>query len=122
MVDAAREKEERSKGIIHNLQLELAQLGKIVEQGAGMSVNQDNTINELMATREELLKEREAQQARLEQLRSENKDIQEKVTKSENELMLLESEVKNYKDSIAQHNNDADREDRRKKRLYGELQ
>lgn len=121
MVDAAREKEDRSKQIIHNLRLELAQLGKIVEQGAGMSVNQDNTIQELMATREELLAEREAIKERLTGIKDENMSKHSQVTKVENELMLLEQEVKNYKDSIAQHNNDADREERRKKRLDGEL-
>jgi chromosome segregation ATPase len=74
-----------------------------------------------MSTREELLKERESQKERLLVLKAENADVNEKVTKAENEMMLLESEVKNYKDSISQHNNDADREERRKKRLYGEL-
>jgi len=66
-----------------------------------MSVNQDNTIQELMATREELLAEREAIKERLTGIKDENMSKHSQVTKVENELMLLEQEVKNYKDSIA---------------------
>ena len=57
MIDAARDKDERAKATISSLRGEISQLSKIVEQGAGMSVNQENTIKELMEQREALQKE-----------------------------------------------------------------
>lgn len=121
MVDAAKEKEERSKQTIHNLKQEVGQLGKIVEQGAGITVNQENTINQLIQSREELQKEREVQIATLGQIKHENQDLLLRVANIEKEIENLDIEKKNLKDSILQHKNDAEREERRKKRLEAEL-
>eukprot|EP00971_Amphidinium_carterae_P285360 5665310-Amphidinium_carterae.1 len=41
------------------LQVEIANLGHLVEQGAGLSVNQENTVSSLMSQRDELLKTRD---------------------------------------------------------------
>ena len=42
MVDAAHEKEARARDTINQLKLEIANLTKLVEQGAGLSFGQDN--------------------------------------------------------------------------------
>lgn len=121
LVDSHKEKEERSKQTIHNLKQEISQLGKIVEQGSGISVNQESTIKELMEERDRLISEREAQISKLTQLHSDNSQITEKVHKLESEILQLESERKNIKDIISQHRSNTEREERRRKRLEGEL-
>lgn len=41
MVDAAHEKEAKARDTINQLKLEIANLTKLVEQGAGLSVGQE---------------------------------------------------------------------------------
>ena len=60
MVDASHEKEARAKETIGQLKTEIANLSRLVEQGAGLSVGQENTVNELMREKEELTSERGA--------------------------------------------------------------
>ena len=61
MVDAAHDKESRARDTINQLKLEIANLTKLVEQGAGLNFGQDASVQELMKQKEELTKEREAQ-------------------------------------------------------------
>jgi len=42
MVDAATERETRARETIHSLKLEIANLTKLVEQGAGLSMGQEH--------------------------------------------------------------------------------
>ena len=42
MVDAAHEKEARARDTINQLKLEIANLTKLVEQGAGLNFGQDD--------------------------------------------------------------------------------
>ena len=51
MVDASHEKEARAKETIGQLKTEIQNLSRLVEQGAGLSVGQENTVNELCARR-----------------------------------------------------------------------
>ena len=61
MVDAAHDKESRARDTINQLKLEIANLTKLVEQGAGLNFGQDASVQELMKQKEELTKERDAQ-------------------------------------------------------------
>ena len=61
MVDASHEKEARAKETISQLKTEIANLSRLVEQGAGLSMGQENTLNELMRDKEVLTQERDAQ-------------------------------------------------------------
>jgi seryl-tRNA synthetase len=54
MVDAAQEKEARAKETIQQLKLEISNLSKLVEQGAGLTVGQEHTVNELLRVKDEL--------------------------------------------------------------------
>ena len=63
MVDAAHEKEGRAKETIQQLKHEIQNLSRLVEQGAGLSIGQENTVNELMKVKQELAKERDARRA-----------------------------------------------------------
>ena len=74
MVNASHEKEARAKETIQQLKLEISNLSRLVEQvghrtlpdlwlhtkacgtqGAGLTLGQENTVNELMKVKEELL-------------------------------------------------------------------
>merc|ERR1719377_471286 len=54
MVDASHEKELRAKETIQQLKLEISNLSRLVEQGAGLSIGQENTVNELLKVRDDL--------------------------------------------------------------------
>ena len=57
MVDSSYEKEARAKETISHLKLEISNLTRLVEQGAGMSMGEESTVNELLKQKEELIRE-----------------------------------------------------------------
>lgn len=57
MVDASHEKEARARETISHLKMEISNLTRLVEQGAGISLGEETTVNELLKQRDELLKE-----------------------------------------------------------------
>lgn len=61
----------RAKETISQLKTEIANLSRLIEQGAGLSVGQENTVNELMREKDELTAERDAQIAQIATLRAE---------------------------------------------------
>merc|ERR1719377_189522 len=72
MVEASHEKEQRAKETIHNLKVEIASLSKLVEQGAGMSINQENMVNNLVQAKNDPLKHRDMLTGQVSQLTSQN--------------------------------------------------
>ncbi len=60
MVDAAHDKESRARDTINQLKMEIANLTKLVEQGAGLGIGQDSSVQELMKQKEELTKQRDS--------------------------------------------------------------
>lgn len=60
MVDASHEKEARAKETICQLKLEITNLTRLVEQGAGISLGEEATVNDLLKQKEELVKELES--------------------------------------------------------------
>lgn len=112
MVDAAHDKESRARDTINQLKLEIANLTKLVEQGAGLNFGQDASVQELMKQKEELTKERDAQledivkvrsflrqiilffmQALYLQLRKQVADATEKQRSAEHEREVAEQKV-----------------------------
>ena len=61
MVDAAHDKESRARDTINQLKLEIANLTKLVEQGAGVSFGQDTNVQELVKMKDDLTKQRDMQ-------------------------------------------------------------
>jgi hypothetical protein len=57
MVDASHEKEARAKETISHLKMEISNLTRLVEQGAGISLGEESTVNELLKQKDELVKE-----------------------------------------------------------------
>lgn len=57
MVDSAIEKEKRARETIHRLKTEIQNLSRLVDQGAGLSLGQENQLNDLIKHKDQLLKE-----------------------------------------------------------------
>ncbi len=75
MVDSAHDKESRARDTINQLKLEIANLTKLVEQGAGLSFGQDTNVQELVKQKEELTKQRDAQLDEIVTVRSKRKNV-----------------------------------------------
>lgn len=122
MVDASHEKEARAKEAIKQLKMEIANLSKLVEQGAGLTMGQEHSVNELLKIKEELTRERDDQMSTIVQLRKEISDMIEKERTIENEKVAAEAEIHQLKDLIATKKSESDREQRKKDKLEKEME
>jgi len=68
MVETSHEKEQRAKDTIQSLKSEIGKLGRLVEQGAGLSINQENMVNQLVQEKNDLNKHRDMLQGQVVQL------------------------------------------------------
>jgi len=121
MVEASHEKEQRAKETIHNLKAEITNLNSLVEQGAGLSVNQENTVNSLIAQRDELLKIRDKLETQVQRMTQDNITLTETVQKHESEKLQGDVEITNLRDMLNAKRTEAEREMRRRQRLEKEL-
>jgi len=122
MVEASHEKEQRAKETIHNLKVEIANLSHLVEQGAGLSVNQENTVNSLISQRDELLKARDKLENQVQTLTNDNIVLTETAQRYESEKVQSEVEIADVKDMLNAKRTEEERETRRRDRLEKELQ
>lgn len=67
--------EARAKETIQQLKLEISNLTRLVEQGAGLTVGEESTLNDLMKQKDELVKERDAQVEHIVSLRNTVRDF-----------------------------------------------
>ncbi len=86
-------------------------------QGAGLTLGQENTVNELMKQKEELTQERDALLQQVVGYRNEIGDSNERVKALEVEKSAKDSEIAELTEQIARLKSDAERELRRKERL-----
>ena len=101
MVDAAHEKEGRAKETISQLKTEIQNLSRLVEQGAGLSIGQENTVNELVKVKAELAKEREAQAAQIASLMHEIQQYLAKMGFIEGEIAAAYDEMSSLREVIS---------------------
>jgi len=121
MVEASHEKEQRAKETIHNLKAEITNLNSLVEQGAGLSVNQENTVNSLITQRDDLLRTRDKLETTVNKMTNDNISLTETVQKHESEKLQGEVEITNLRDMLNAKRTEAEREYRRRQRLEKEL-
>merc|ERR1719482_1919262 len=121
MVEASHEKEQRAKETIHNLKIEISNLSRLVEQGAGLSINQENTVSNLRQQANDLMRTRDELQDKVQTLTQQNVDASEKLQNLEAEKHATESEMQNLRDLLASKKTEGEREHRRKERLEREL-
>ncbi|XP_028391135.1 cilia- and flagella-associated protein 58-like [Dendronephthya gigantea] len=121
MVDAAHDKEQRARETIQSLKLEISNLSKLVEQGAGLSMGQDHSINELLKIKDDLTKERDEKLQEITKLREELSLLLAKQQKAEQEKGEAEMRIAELKEDIQVKNNEAQRESRKKEKMEREL-
>ena len=61
MTQCGLTQEARAKDMISQLKLEMNNLTRLVEAGAGLSIGEESTMNELLKQKEDLTRERDAQ-------------------------------------------------------------
>merc|ERR1711948_94993 len=98
MVETSHEKEQRAKETIQNLKSEISKLGRLVEQGAGLSINQENMVNQLVQEKNDLIKYRDMLQGQVVQLQQQNSDLTAKVQKLEAERQAGGNELTQLQD------------------------
>merc|ERR1712151_1075751 len=121
MVDAAHEKETRARETIQSLKLEIANLTKLVEQGAGLTMGQDHSVQELLKIKDELSKERDEKLAEIVKLREELTVASESLSQAENERTEAQLRISELKEDIQVRSNEAQREMRKKEKLEREM-
>ncbi len=91
--DASLEKEQSAKEAIQSLKQEIANLTKLVEQGAGLTIGQEQNVNELVKNRDELIHEKdrlidEVVKLRevLEDAQTKNLDYEKKIEEANNTI------------------------------------
>merc|ERR1719482_215843 len=110
MVEASHEKEQRAKETIHNLKIEISNLSRLVEQGAGLSINQENTVNSLRQQANDLKRTRDSLQDQVQSLTQQNVEQSKKLQGLEAEKHQMESEVQNLRDLLASKKTEVERE------------
>ena len=121
MVDASHENEARSKERVKELKEEIASLTGLIEQGPGVSITQETTLNELLKEKEELMRERDEQVNLIVQLRNEILAANERIRVGEGERLSLESEANALRDNIGTKKAESEKELRRKERMEREV-
>ncbi|XP_078268940.1 cilia- and flagella-associated protein 58 [Rhinoraja longicauda] len=121
MVDSALDQEKRGKETIRSLKQEISNLTRLVEQGAGLSLGQESSVNDLLTIQEQLTKERD-------ELFKEVVTLREKVAEmvtNEQEFDRLKAEtdlnMAQLQHDIQMRENEIAREVRRKEKLSKEL-
>ena len=121
MVDAAHEKEGRAKETIQQLKHEIQNLSRLVEQGAGLSIGQENTVNELVKVKTALGKECEAQAVQISSLMADIAGYLLKVDGMEVEVAAANEEMGALREVINARKTDSEKEGARKERLENDL-
>jgi chromosome segregation ATPase len=114
-IETFKEKEDKAKQTILNLRQQIEQLGKIVEQGSGLAVGQDSTVNELLRAKEDLAKDVGLGNEQILSNRQANSELLEKIQKLEQAKTLQEKEILEFKEQIAQAKQRLEMEDKCKK-------
>ncbi|CAK9086395.1 unnamed protein product [Durusdinium trenchii] len=121
MVEASHEKEQRARETIQNLKSEITKLGRLVEQGAGLSINQENMVNQLVQEKNDLVKHRDMLQGQVQQMQQQNTDLNAKVAKLEQERLQGNGELLKLRESFQKLQEEADKQQKRKEKLDKEL-
>jgi len=113
MVDTAHEKEKRAKRTIQQLRAEIQNLSRLVDQGAGLSIGQENTVNELLRIKEDLGKEVETQASKINKMNKEINDLHDTLHETKVNADKKEALLTTVKEKLKKGNNDAARHARR---------
>ena len=68
MVEASHDKEQRARETIQHLKQEIQNLTRLVEQGAGLTMGQEHSVQELLRLKDELTQDRDEKLAEVVQV------------------------------------------------------
>ncbi|KAJ0411692.1 hypothetical protein ATCC90586_002076 [Pythium insidiosum] len=121
MVDASHEKELRAKETIAQLKEEINNLSRLVEQGAGLSVGQENMLKEVMRAKEELARANEEHESNAKKDHERIQELHKRIAELEAGAAQHKSEQQALKDQLALRAAEQEREQRRRERLDKEI-
>ncbi|MCO5589082.1 hypothetical protein L7F22_043048 [Adiantum nelumboides] len=107
--------------IARQLKIEISNLSQIIDQGTGLSVGQEQELNDLVKQKEDACRERDQQLTHIVQLRKDITELNEKVRITDEQKVNLEHELNTQKDQIASKKADCEREMKKKERLEKEI-
>jgi chromosome segregation ATPase len=122
LVHMAQEKETRAKETITQLKEEMANLSKLVERGAGLSVNQENMMKEFKQAKEELQMQVDDLMTQTKQMEIqliEQSKVQDALREDRDKLNGV---IEEMKAKVTGKENEVLREQRRREKVQKELQ
>ncbi|CAF4377960.1 unnamed protein product [Rotaria magnacalcarata] len=121
MVDAAHEKEQRAKETIQSLRIEINNLSKLVEQGAGFTMGQEQDVNDLMKARDELSQKRDKLLNDITQLRRDLDESAFKQSDLERKIHDFNEQILSLQEKITQSKTENIKEAKRREQIELEL-
>jgi len=121
MVDTATERETRARETIQSLKVEISNLTKLVEQGAGLSMGQEHSVNELLKMKEELSKERDELQVEAVGLREQLTASSTSQLKAEADLEQADAKITELQQDLQIKHTEIQRETRKKEKVEREI-
>ncbi|KAG8551374.1 hypothetical protein GDO81_004080, partial [Engystomops pustulosus] len=117
----AYEKEQKAKDTIHSLKEEINNLTKLVEQGSGLSMGQEHSLNDLLNIKEELTRERDQLLSEVVKLRESLMQAANQQQEAERLKEEAEQNIAQFQQEIQMRQNEASREARKKEKLEKDL-
>ncbi|KAG2776948.1 Cilia- and flagella-associated protein 58 [Phytophthora cactorum] len=121
MVDASHEKELRAKETIQQLKDEIVNLGRLVEQGTGLSAGQESMLKEVMRAKEELMRANEEHEANAKKDHERIQELHRRLADMDTLTATQKSDIQTLKDQLSMKAAEQEREIRRKERLDKEI-
>eukprot|EP00842_Homolaphlyctis_polyrhiza_P000513 jgi/Hompol1/1462/HPOL_001881-RA len=121
MLEQSNRREDVAKSDLRQLKHDITTLTNTIKQGVGLSAVQERTINELVATKEQMTKDLESELDKIVSLRNGLAEISEGIKITENQKRELEREIFTLKERNASKKMEIDTELRNKERLDREL-
>ncbi|KAG6613681.1 Cilia- and flagella-associated protein 58 [Phytophthora cinnamomi] len=121
MVDASHEKELRAKETIQQLKDEIINLGRLVEQGTGLSAGQESMLKEVMRAKEELMRANEEHEINAKKDHERMQELHRRLSEMDTLTASQKSDIQTLKDQLAMKAAEQEREMRRKERLDKEI-
>eukprot|EP00913_Durusdinium_trenchii_P007448 g7002.t1 len=117
LVEEANRKEEQAKETISKRKLEIEDLVSRIEQGAGMSEEQEFQLNQLIGQKEQLEKDRDLLKQNTEMLQRITQGRFDEVQRLEKDLAEAEAQILLLKDKIAEKRGEVEVAKRQKEEL-----
>ncbi|KAJ3403745.1 hypothetical protein HDU80_003781 [Chytriomyces hyalinus] len=121
VIDTNNKNEENLREELRQLRLDTASLTTQLKQGVGLSVSQERTLNELIATKDNLTRELESEFDKIVSLRNSITEVTDKIRITDQLKGDREHQIYDLKERNAEKKSEIDSEMRNKERLERDL-